>query len=75
MNATEQRSTVLLGALLTKLTRDYADDHWDSTTRQLLDEINAYLGRSAIAWSLNDETAAQSSATTSITEQVKGKIV
>ena len=74
MNATEQRSTVLLGALLTKLTRDYADDQWDSTTRQLLDEINAYLGRSAIAWSINDETGAQS-ATTSIIEQVKGKIV
>ena len=74
MNATEQRSTVLLGALLTKLTRDYADDQWDSTTRQLLDEINDYLGRSAIAWSINDETGAQS-ATTSIIEQGKGKIV
>lgn len=51
MNATDQRSTELLGALLTKLTRDYADDQWDSTTRQLLDEINAHLGRSAIVWS------------------------
>jgi hypothetical protein len=51
MNTTEQRSTELLGALLTKLTRDYADDLWDSATRQLLDEINAHLGRSAIAWS------------------------
>jgi hypothetical protein len=51
MNATEQHSAVLLGTLLTKLTRDYADDLWDSATRQLLDEINAHLGRSAIAWS------------------------
>jgi hypothetical protein len=62
MNTTEQRSTELLGALLTKLTRDYADDLWDSTTRQLLDEINAHLGRSAIAWTLNDDANAPSAA-------------
>lgn len=63
MNATEQRSTELLTALLTKLTRDYADDLWDSTTRQLLDEINAHLGRSAIAWSDCQPTCEVSAAT------------
>ncbi|MEF8759181.1 MAG: hypothetical protein V5B36_05500 [Candidatus Accumulibacter sp. UW25] len=50
----EARSTQLLGELVSYLTREYPDEFWDGTTRELLEEANDHLGRDKIMWSIDN---------------------
>lgn len=52
-----KRSTQLLGELVSRLTRDYPDDLWDGTTRELLHEANDHLGWEKIVWTIDDDEA------------------
>ena len=45
----------MLSGLVHYLTNNYADDHWDGTTRELLEEANDYLGEQPIVWNIEDE--------------------
>lgn len=43
-----------LSGLVSLLLRSYEDDLWTSNTRELFDDINAYLGHEPIVWNLDD---------------------
>lgn len=45
----------MLSGLVHYLTNNYGDDHWDSTTRELLEEANDYIGNQPIVWNIEDE--------------------
>lgn len=45
----------LLGALFSYLTRNYGDDQWDASTRELLEEAAEFLGEPKIEWSLPED--------------------
>ncbi len=51
------RSTQLLGELVSRLTRDYPDDFWDSTTREIIEEANDHLGWGKIVWNINSDAS------------------
>lgn len=48
----EARSTSLLRELVSVLLRNYPDEQWDATTRECLEEANAYLGEEPLVWDL-----------------------
>lgn len=43
-----------LSVLVSHLLRSYEDDFWSDNTRELFDDINAYLGHEPIVWNLDD---------------------
>jgi len=45
----------MLGGLVYHLLRNYEDDMWSSSTRELLEEANDYIGNQPIVWSIDDE--------------------
>ena len=45
----------MLGCLTYHLLRNYEDDQWSSSTRELLEEANDYLGEQPIVWNIGDE--------------------
>ncbi len=44
----------MLGGLVYHLLRNYEDDMWSSSTRELLEEANDYIGNQPIVWSIDD---------------------
>lgn len=55
MNDFENHSTHLLDQLVSYLTRNYPDDQWDSTTRQLIEQAREHLGWPPIVWEIEPE--------------------
>jgi hypothetical protein len=54
MSDTQDKSSqALLGELVQRLVRDYSDDLWDDSTRQLLDIATKHLGWPPIVWQLD----------------------
>lgn len=45
----------MLGYLTYHLLRNYEDEQWSSSTRELLEEANDYLGEQPIVWNIDDE--------------------
>ena len=45
----------ILGQLTNYMLCNYNDDHWDSTTRELLEEANAHIGGEPIVWIVHDD--------------------
>lgn len=45
----------MLGGLIYHLLRNYEDDMWSSSTRELLEEANDYIGNQPIVWNIEDE--------------------
>jgi len=45
----------MLGGLVYHLLRNYEDEQWSSSTRELLEEANDYLGEQPIVWNIDDE--------------------
>ena len=45
----------MLGGLVYHLLRNYGDDMWSSSTRELLEEANDYIGNQPIVWNIEDE--------------------
>ena len=45
----------MLGGLVYHLLRNYEDDMWSSSTRELLEEANDYIGNQPIVWNIEDE--------------------
>ena len=45
----------MLGYLTYHLLRNYEDEQWSSSTRELLEEANDYLGEPPIVWNIGDE--------------------
>lgn len=48
----------MLGGLVYHLLRNYEDDMWSSSTRELLEEANDYIGNQPIVWNIEDDTEA-----------------
>ena len=48
----------MLGGLVYHLLRNYEDDMWSSSTRELLEEANEYIGNQPIVWNIEDDTEA-----------------
>lgn len=44
-----------LSGLVNLLLRSYEDDLWTSNTREVLDDVVAYLGEQPIMWNLGDD--------------------
>ncbi len=44
----------MLGGLVYHLLRNYEDDMWSSSTRELLEEANEYIGNQPIVWNIED---------------------
>ena len=46
----------MLDCLVYHLLRNYEDDMWCSSTRELLEEANDYIGNQPIVWNIEDES-------------------
>lgn len=44
----------MLGGLVYHLLRNYEDEQWSSSTRELLEEANDYLGEQPIVWNIEE---------------------
>lgn len=50
-----QESHNLLGELAHYLLRNYPDDWWNDTTRELLEKVSLHMGWVPITWNLDEE--------------------
>ncbi len=44
----------MLGGLVYHLLRNYEDNMWSGSTRELLEEANDYIGNQPIVWNIDD---------------------
>ena len=44
-----------LGGLVSYLLRNYEDDQWDDSTKEMIEDANAHLGGEPIKWSNEDD--------------------
>lgn len=44
-----------LGGLVNYLLRNYPDDQWDDSTKEMIEDANAHLGGEPIKWSNEDD--------------------